>query len=364
MERAAGRPALVSARAGAVLVLAPLLAACPTPSADDDASVSDGSSLPETGTCGPAPAARDRCGERIEERDPLCAGLPGGPYRCFDICDTREESCFTRPSCCADSCEAFDTSWRGCEREGIAGDRSPVTCEERAGEVEYASTPLEAFPDGSFRYCGGTHYYVGVDQDCCTTGLPAFACPVGLTCATTATGHCCARCELQGTRCESDEECCSGRCVDGTCRLIESLCVAAGGGCETTGACCEGACVESVCRAAMCEAPGGGCAELASCCAGRCETGQCCGGSRTPCATDAECCAGTCLPGELPGEGICCEPPDAPCNNGGVCCRGSCQGTPGSQRCVCQSLGQSCVRPSDCCTGTCQLGVCALAGGA
>ena len=95
------------------------------------------------------------------------------------------------------------------------------------------------------------------------------------------------RCRRLGKQCRRARQCCSRRCVDGTC----------------------------------CKGTGAACADGNQCCSGLCANAACtCSPVTTICSADSECCSGHCVPTVFGSVAWCC-PADRLC--GGGCCRDS-----------------------------------------
>jgi hypothetical protein len=213
---------------------------------------------------------------------PACSGFPCG----FDCCDAEVQCC--DGECCP----------RGHECLTKRFPESPLVEEEvccPAHRVCDAAT-TKCCPDGEVcqdnRCCRGLDAPCTSNSQCCTgPGGIGGTCLNGL----------CKPCADANTRCNHDDDCCSGACYAGLCL---AGCAPPASSCDSHQDCCPGSSTGQ----------------------GFCVGGVCCLGLDDTCQTDGQCC---------PGPG----------GAGGSCIDGICQ--------PCADTSDSCVHDDDCCTGIC-----------
>jgi hypothetical protein len=105
-----------------------------------------------------------------------------------------------------------------------------------------------------------------------------------------------AGCHIVGGICTAASQCCSGRCLNGTCAPI--LCGTEGAPCNQNGDCCSASCIQGACGP-ECGADGTPCLAAAECCTAQCNLGQC-GcllAGVAGCFINAQCCSNKCVNG-------------------------------------------------------------------
>lgn len=187
----------------------------------------DAGSCPST-DMGEGSKAVNRCG--VPTNEIQC----GTGWACTGICGVGP-TCFSRQSCCADSCLAWD------------GPRN-VVCPGDTGTLSTGETvPCEQPPalvgrsvgcqSKGGQACGDGNHCIAQGAACCSNGLPSFGCGIGATCAQSKRGGiCCTKKKGAGSYCKSDLECASSLCADGICR--RKPCKSSGQACAMTGDCC------------------------------------------------------------------------------------------------------------------------------
>jgi len=164
----------------------------------------------------------------------------------------------------------------------------------------------------------------------------------------------CGMCQPNGTNCSSPAQCCSGTCnANGKCGGMmpcpHDPCVTG----APLGPQC-GACANNVCQndPFCCQNNwDAGCvAEAEQLCGLDCGM---CNQDGQACMVGADCCSGTC------NGGLCvqtCQPDGQMCSTFADCCSNNCSG--GVCGGMCQPDGSFCQDGSGCCSGTCVLGFC------
>jgi hypothetical protein len=170
-------------------------------------------------------------------------------------------------------------------------------------------------------------------------------------------GSQCACSRNAGDSCNIDDDCCTGKCVGGTCQQSH-----AGDFCTANGDCFTNSCsfitLLQVWGTCNCSNLSQDCGNDSDCCKGDCLSGICtCLANTASCTRDDECCSGECVANHCRA----CNPINSTCNSGGVsCCSGACNGL---NQCQCAANGASCVNQHDCCEN-CDGGKCCTAQGA
>ncbi|MBX3069219.1 MAG: hypothetical protein KF883_01825 [Thermomicrobiales bacterium] len=243
----------------------------------------------------------------------LCLSDGDGTSSCRNNCQTGVDcSSSGDPSCCTRCCG-------GCDETGSCSAACSV--------------------DGHLCQPGGGHPYW---FDCCSG-----------TCDDTA--HVCLSCLATSHDCTSDAQCCSGTCESGgCCHILGDTCP--GGGC----------CGDLNCESGQCCAPAGiACGTSDDCCTGLvCDNGFCavdepsCLAIGDTCAESSECCSQVCDP----DGGSCCVLEDQFCSVNVECCGDL---VCSFQTCVppCLAIDNTCASADECCSETCEFGVCCLASG-
>jgi hypothetical protein len=185
-----------------------------------------------------------------------------------------------------------------------------------------------------------------------------------------------AMCRAAGGDCEQPTDCCTLQCgADGKCSA--DACVSDDQACETNEECCSGVCLDGACGALnpSCKTAGNACQSGEDCCSKTCgENGTCtlgvsyCIQPGDVCARDNDCCTGDCTVPEGATLGLCADPPAGSafckgvdgvlCSDCGDCCSRLCApfGPTGAKICQpangCRVTGDLCRRDEDCCGGT------------
>ncbi len=270
--------------------------------------------------CDPAGEACDTSGECCSR---ACADDGTGFTSCQFLggCRPFGELCRADSDCCND---AATTTPGVCERIDT-GDCSPAcasgeicnsgVCVAEADAIGRCANPPSCAPAGEICGVGGSS--MGTNE-CCPGN------PDGREfCVPSAAGvHRCLfgfpMCLPDGRMCTSDDECCTGVCMDGTCGASSTMdggttpmCLADGAVCATPDQCCSGICTDAdgdgvlTCNE-MCVADGGSCTTSADCCSGNCRTDGTCGPADVmclplgaDCTADGDCCSGYCDPGTM-----------------------------------------------------------------
>ena len=182
-----------------------------------------------------------------------------------------------------------------------------------------------------------------------------------------------------GYPCESNGDCCSQNCFQGTCQ--RPPCTSVGVACASSADCCSGLCTNGACAStnnAVCAPLGNACAKDSDCCSQTCRGSVCveptfCGLNGDVCVKGSGCCTGLCAPtsgllGMCGGSSQMCVVAGMLCASffdggvpacGGPCCSRNCVpwGAFGVLVCEpesgCHPSGELCHRNSDCCDQVC-----------
>lgn len=300
----------------------------------------------------------------------LVGGLAVAVHGCVDVLDLDGHQSAVQALC--DQYNAcFDDAYASCA----------PTCNQRLTEADAALRQdwLQRFSvSGCLDACKRTYECMDNAPFC---GAPGSSCEVAEGCCgfLSGTSQCIAGscCLPDGISCEETDDCCSSECVDGTCggqscKAIDEACTSDAGccgdlrcssertcfacvptglSCTTDEACCDGICVDGTCGV-DCQPAFTDCTTNEQCCSNRCipisddgspdETFQCaddfCIDDGDPCARGDQCCSQVCEDGIC--GGVVCLPDDAVCKDDGDCC---------STKCVEQSnqIAQCCPLPAE-----------------
>jgi hypothetical protein len=314
-----------------------------------DGACEGGGALPPGSPCNPAV---DIC------QDGLCIPLEEGSSK--GLCCTPTG---TRPAVCDGVCTDLAEDPNNCAqcgrvcREGVPCSFS-FCCNGRGG---FCRSDFECcgFDDRcvSDRCCSLEGTSCSVADDCCSGRCESGVCAcAGATETCSVETDCCGRddlsctdgrcCAPSGGICGSDDQCCSGSCLDGLCAECEGgVCCRSIGSCTDGPDCCSGLCVDGSCT---CIEPGNACSTDAECCGDApCRGGVCCIAAPNTCSDNAQCCSGVCDP----EFDICaCARGGQTCADDGDCCELDCEGGV----CACGGSGAFCVTDDECCSGLCR----------
>jgi hypothetical protein len=301
-------------------------------------------------TCLAAPCDSSQC-LRCDPSTGTCVGCPSGETCLNGSCCPNDQVCGStcgcppgqtcvKGSCCANAdvcgttcCTSGETCVNGscCPIDQVCGTGTSVTC---------CQTGQTTCVDGTC--CPNAQV--------CSTGTSVTCCPEGRVCGesgecqcpigtTLCNGNCvdptcssnhkfdpstcmCVACTSNDGICRADSECCSNICntfgileghaTCGTCRSDGNLCSAGDDDC------CSGKCVNGRC----CGNIGDFCDADIKCCSGNCDTRKCappCVSDGGSCNNDDDCCHSAICPG-----GRCCRPMYDFCSSNAQCCTGSC----------------------------------------
>lgn len=149
-----------------------------------------------------------------------------------------------------------------------------------------------------------------------------------------------ANCQLVGTTCASNSDCCSANCDPKlqACANPVGSCKTAGQACSAPTDCCTMVCTGGKCGSTLCTS------------------------DNQPCTTDGECCGGTCASGPDGGPTVCqplnpaCSTSGNQCNANSDCCSSVCtNGTCSGSVSFCRQTGDVCAKDTDCCGGICDI---------
>lgn len=144
-------------------------------------------------------------------------------------------------------------------------------------------------------------------------------------------------CELTGTSCANNGDCCSAFCDPAlqACANPPGQCKVAGESCSVSTECCTLVCDGGSCGTDICVSDNQACTSNAECCGGKCSS------------TDAG--AGVCTPlsGSCKTAGNTCSTNTDCCSH--LCSNGNCSAKPS----FCSQTGDVCGADTECCTGIC-----------
>jgi hypothetical protein len=246
-----------------------------------------------------------------------CCGFIAGKSDCdgTECCAKRGASCNDDDDCCDASCSPitqtcggvicvelgepcindFDCCTEICDFSSGTGLCSPEVCRPEGFECAadfQCCKGLSCGPDGR---C--------TQPPCSLPGTPCgTGCCEGLSCVAVAQPNgavdVCSDCDGKypnGTICELDTECCSGRCDDEYKLCADASCPILGEACSPGNDCCEGLCEGEVCTCHEFDQP---CLDNDDCCRGRCDLASgVCACSEGTCSDDLDCCSGSCKAG-------------------------------------------------------------------
>ncbi len=331
----------------------------------------------------------EACADHVE----CCSGVClNGACTSNANCDGFGVACSSGATCCSGQCKDDGTGTFTCGT-GLGA------CEPLGAACTTAADCCSLGCQGGVcvdQICASIGGACGADSDCCGNDCAGTcqgggACkPAGEDCTNGGDQSCCSRacvdlggamrcaaapmCRVEGEVCSDNDDCCNFSCDGGKCRTLGD-CVMVGESCNTDSECCGFTCRDlgntgvKSCQYLGGYRPAGElCREDTDCCnnpvnngpgvcmifnqasgVGRCQNPGGCAPTGEVCGTSD---------GSPSGSNQCCPqpvPPGAP---------DPCQQTPiGTYRCFeCYTMGQTCMDPTDCCSGTCTNGMCTCVG--
>ena len=202
-------------------------------------------------------------------------------------CLAAAATCTTSTQCCSGSCSSVNGEPGTCKKLPLqSGCTADNQCEGSA-VCQNDGTPVSGGGQGTC--CNPTatgNLDCNSDADCCTgrcraVGADEFKC----------------QCSQPTETCGKDADCCQGTCNQGTCQVIIQVCRPFRGDCQTGTDCCSGACgTDNKC---MCKGTNSSCTTNDACC-----TGNCVGGVCSSCAAPKIDCFGQCCPASSSCDGV------------------------------------------------------------
>ena len=329
------------------------------------------------GWCAPAyscNATGDVCYRPEDCCSGLCTATGGQPGRCGDApggCTQDGVPCENATNCCTRLCQDQGSGTKvcqpagGCRMTGNYCDSTDACCRLPGDRVQCeadhtCNNGVACNPPGNI--CGASTD-VNASQNCCNGkkdvckpdangilrcfGGQTASCPTGWD----ATNPLC--CIPAGDVCQFRDQCCGfAPCVPDAAGVLR--CAATGGTCKPRGTRCAGTSDTTCCDELSCrDVPEIGfvCTDVVTPPPPTCKaTGSACD------VAAADCCSGLCtvLPGAPSGTCALCAPNGNACTTGGQCCSGTCEG--GVCRTPCVPDAGACTVTADCCSGlTCDV---------